>query len=175
MQIEVKLPEELEEGGDVLDVFVSVGDVVEADQGLIEIETDKATTEVPSSHAGKITEIRVSEGDTLPAGGTILVLEVTADESSPANAPASPEPISEQQADVAPAPPEQPEEESTAVVNEPPPIPEPSPPVPPPTPSSAVPAPTVQEPAIAAEPSGRQLAPARARRPPFCSRGRCRQ
>ena len=77
MQVEVKLPNDLEEGGSVLDVFVSVGDEIEVEQGLIEIETDKATVEVPSSHAGKIVELKVQEGDSLAAGDTIVLLETT--------------------------------------------------------------------------------------------------
>ena len=50
----------------MLDVFVQVGDEVQVEQGLIELETDKATVEVPSTHAGKVVELRVQEGDAWP-------------------------------------------------------------------------------------------------------------
>lgn len=149
MQIEVKLPEDLEEGGDILDVFVSVGDTIEEEQGIVEIETDKATVEVPSSHAGKVTQILVKEGDTLAAGGTILVLE-TADASAPepaapAAAPAaeSPEPAPTTTA----APPAEPVPpvvaEAPAAATSPAPAPAPAPvatPVEPASPASLAPA-----------------------------------
>ncbi len=59
----------------VIAVLVSVGDTVEKEDPLIELESDKATMEVPSSHAGKITEIKVSEGDKVTEGDVILVIE----------------------------------------------------------------------------------------------------
>ena len=91
MQVEVKAPEDLEDGGDILDVFVSVGEEVSKGQDLIEVETDKATTPVPSSHGGKVVDIKVNVGDTIAAGGTILVLESSDAGSAPA-APATPAP-----------------------------------------------------------------------------------
>ncbi|QFT61342.1 dihydrolipoyl dehydrogenase [Roseivivax sp. THAF30] len=59
----------------VITVLVSVGDTVEKEDPLIELESDKATMEVPSSHAGKITEIKVAEGDTVSEGDVIMVIE----------------------------------------------------------------------------------------------------
>ncbi|SPJ22756.1 dihydrolipoyl dehydrogenase [Palleronia abyssalis] len=59
----------------VVAVLVSVGDTVAKEDPLIELESDKATMEVPSSAAGKITEIRVKEGDSVTQGDVILVLE----------------------------------------------------------------------------------------------------
>ncbi|SLN61448.1 Dihydrolipoyl dehydrogenase [Roseivivax jejudonensis] len=59
----------------VITVLVSVGDTVEKEDPLIELESDKATMEVPSSHAGKITEIKVKEGDSVSEGDVIIVLE----------------------------------------------------------------------------------------------------
>lgn len=91
MELEIKLPE-LGSGitaGDVLDVLVAVGDQVENEQGILEIETDKATVTVPSSAAGKVTRILVKRGDSLPIGGTILVLEVA---KTAATAPPAPQP-----------------------------------------------------------------------------------
>ena len=65
MSIEVKLPElgDNIESGTVVSVFVSEGDNVDQDQALIELETDKAVVEVPSSSAGKIGKILVKKGD----------------------------------------------------------------------------------------------------------------
>ncbi|MHA7874991.1 dihydrolipoyl dehydrogenase [Roseivivax sp.] len=81
----------------VVSVLVSVGDTVAEEDPLIELESDKATMEVPSSGAGKITEIKVKEGDTLSQGDVILVLEAAegagdADSgaSEPAEAPKAP-------------------------------------------------------------------------------------
>lgn len=87
MPIEVKLPN-LGEGvdsGDVADLLVAVGDVVSKDQGLLDIETGKATMQVPSSHAGKVLQVHVKKGQTLKVGDLILTLEGAA---APAAAPA---------------------------------------------------------------------------------------
>ena len=88
MATEVKLPELGDgiESGDVLEVFVSVGDVISEGQDIIEMETDKATVPVPSSLGGKVTKILVSEGDTVPIGGAILEVEAAA-ASAPATKP----------------------------------------------------------------------------------------
>ncbi|WP_323766251.1 dihydrolipoyl dehydrogenase [Marinovum sp.] len=93
--MEVKVPD-IGDFSDVpvLTILVSVGDTVAAEDPLIELESDKATMEVPSPAAGKVTEIKVSEGDTVSEGTVIMVLEGadagTADEGSkePEKAPA---------------------------------------------------------------------------------------
>ena len=74
--MDIKLPELGEgiESGDVLSVLVSEGDTVAKDQGLIELETDKASVEIPSTHAGTITKIHVNAGQTLGVGGVIVSL-----------------------------------------------------------------------------------------------------
>ena len=59
----------------VVGVLVSVGDTVAKEDPLIELESDKATMEVPSPEAGKIAEIRVKEGDKVSEGDVIVVLE----------------------------------------------------------------------------------------------------
>lgn len=77
MAIEVKLPEigpDIE-SGDVLDILVSEGDVIKKDQDIVEMETDKATMNVPSSHAGKVVKIHVAKGDSVPVGGVLITLE----------------------------------------------------------------------------------------------------
>ncbi|HYB96350.1 MAG TPA: 2-oxo acid dehydrogenase subunit E2 [Vicinamibacterales bacterium] len=61
--------------GDVLKVLVKAGDSVAVDQPVLELETDKATIEVPSDVAGKITEVRVKPGDKVKPGQSVLVLD----------------------------------------------------------------------------------------------------
>ncbi len=75
---EIRLPEISEnvESGDVIKVLVAVGDSVEVDQPLVELETDKAVFEVPSTVAGTVTEIRVKEGDSINVGDVILAVAV---------------------------------------------------------------------------------------------------
>lgn len=152
MAVEVKVPEELEDGGDVLDVFVSVGDTITAGQGLVEVETDKATVEVESTHAGTVTEIRVNAGDTLKPGDTIVVV----DSVEAATPPPAPEP----EAPAAEAPPEPaPEPEPPAPAPEPAPTPEPvvstppTPPAPPAAPATPPPAPVAAPAATASSSS----------------------
>jgi dihydrolipoamide dehydrogenase len=59
----------------VVSVLVSVGDTVAAEDPLIELESDKATMEVPSPAAGVVKEIKVTEGDNVSEGSLILVLD----------------------------------------------------------------------------------------------------
>ncbi|NND89315.1 MAG: dihydrolipoyllysine-residue acetyltransferase [Granulosicoccus sp.] len=59
----------------VISILVGVGDSVAAEDPLIELESDKATMEVPSPAAGVVREIRVSEGDLVSMGSMVLVLE----------------------------------------------------------------------------------------------------
>jgi len=81
MSEEVKLPEisESVESGQVISVLVKVGDFVEKDQSLLELETDKAAFEVPSPMAGKVTEIIVKEGDTVKVGQAIAKIDTQAE------------------------------------------------------------------------------------------------
>jgi len=62
----------------VIEVLVAVGDTVAQDQGLVTLESDKATMEVPSAYAGVVKELKVKVGDTLSEGGVVAVIE-TAD------------------------------------------------------------------------------------------------
>src|SRR3546814_15254065 len=59
----------------VIEVLVAVGDTVDKDQGLVTLESDKATMEVPSSVAGVVKELKVKVGDTLSEGGGVAVIE----------------------------------------------------------------------------------------------------
>lgn len=97
MATEVKLPELGDgiESGDVLEIFVSVGDVISAGQDIIEMETDKATVPVPASSGGTVVKINVSEGDTVPIGGVILEVEAAAGAAVAQPADTTPEPKAE--------------------------------------------------------------------------------
>ena len=91
---EVKLPElgENIEKGDVVRVLVNVGDVIKPDQPIVELETDKATIEVPTSVGGTIAEIRVKAGDKVKVGQVMLVVnEGAAAETVAAEAKPAPE------------------------------------------------------------------------------------
>jgi len=91
MAQEIRVPE-VSDGvteGLVISVAVAVGDKVEADQTLLEMETDKAVVAIPSPFAGTITEIRVSEGETVQVGAVIMTGESDGGEvAAPAPAPA---------------------------------------------------------------------------------------
>ncbi len=95
--IEVKVPD-IGDYSDVpvIEVLVAVGDTVKKDQGLVTLESDKATLEVPSSAAGVVKEIKVKLGDTLSEGAVVVVLdaegaaEVPAKAAAPAPAAAAP-------------------------------------------------------------------------------------
>ena len=91
MATEVKLPELGDgiESGDVLEIFVSVGDVVTAGQDVVELETDKATVPVPTSVAGKVTKIVVAEGDTVSVGAVLLEIEASQSVAAAATSPES--------------------------------------------------------------------------------------
>lgn len=93
MAVEFKLPDlgENIEGGDVLSVLVQVGDVLQPHQAVLEIETDKATVEVPCPQGGRVVEVLVKAGDTVPVGAVLLRLEpVGSGASAPAARPAAP-------------------------------------------------------------------------------------
>lgn len=72
---------------DVIEVAIKVGDRVNVDQTLITLEGDKATMEVPSSHAGVISEVKIKVGDKVSAGTVVAMVEAAA---SQASAPAAP-------------------------------------------------------------------------------------
>lgn len=61
--------------GDVLKVLVQAGDTIAVDQPIVELETDKATIEVPSDVAGKVKEVKAKAGDKLKPGQVVLVME----------------------------------------------------------------------------------------------------
>ncbi len=86
---EVKLPD-IGEGvteGELVKWLVKVGDVVEADQPVAEVMTDKATVEVPTPFAGTVKELKAQEGDTLPIETVMLMLEPSGGGAEKAAAP----------------------------------------------------------------------------------------
>ncbi len=146
--VQVTLPEIGDgiDSGDILDVFVSVGDVIKEGQDIVEIETDKATVAVPSTSAGKVTKILVKTGDSVPVGGPLLEVEAadggTATPEKPAAEPPkaeapkpAPEPVAEAPKPV-PAP-----EPAAPVAQEKPAAAAPSAPAPPPAPVASAPKP----------------------------------
>ncbi len=81
----------------VVSVLVSVGDTVAAEDPLIEVESDKATMEVPSPAAGVVKDIKLAEGDAVSEGSLILVLEVEGAAEAPtaavSEAPSAPQAV----------------------------------------------------------------------------------
>ena len=99
--IEVKIPDIGDfKDVDVVEVLVKAGDKVEKEQSLLSLESDKATIEIPSPHAGVVKELRVKVGDKLSQGATVLMLE----ESSGAAAPAAASPVNLAPPSSSPAP-----------------------------------------------------------------------
>ncbi|MDP6698370.1 MAG: dihydrolipoyllysine-residue acetyltransferase [Candidatus Latescibacteria bacterium] len=107
MPTEFTLPDlgENIESGDVVSVLVAIGDTLAEDQPVIELETDKAVIEVPSSVAGTITEILIQQGDTLAVGQAILKVESAAQEQSAAPAAPAPQPAAPREEAPTPATP----------------------------------------------------------------------
>jgi pyruvate dehydrogenase E2 component (dihydrolipoamide acetyltransferase) len=98
---EFKLPEVGEgiDAGTVVAVLVSVGDRIEVDQPVLELETDKAVVEVPSSVAGTVESIAVEEGQEVPIGSTILTVgEGDGAAQEPADQPPADEPPADEPA-----------------------------------------------------------------------------
>ena len=83
-----ELGENIEEG-DVVRVLVRPGDTLEPDQPVLELETDKATIEVPSSVSGVIREVRVKPGDKVKVGQAILSVDESAESPAAPDAAAA--------------------------------------------------------------------------------------
>ena len=83
--IEVKVPDigDFSEVA-VIELLVKPGDTVKAEQSLITVQSDKASMEIPSSHAGVVKELRVALGDKVAEGSVVLVLEASGAISEPA-------------------------------------------------------------------------------------------
>jgi pyruvate dehydrogenase E2 component (dihydrolipoamide acetyltransferase) len=114
---EFKVPElgENVASGDVTRVLVNVGDTIKQEQPVLELETDKATIEVPSSVAGVVKEIKVKKGDKVKVGAVVLTVDSPSSNGGAANGGGA-------AAEAAAPPAEKPEAEQAAK-----PTPEPSP------------------------------------------------
>ncbi len=127
-QVEIKVPDigdfkEVE----VIELLVKPGDTVKAEQSLITVESDKASMEIPSSHAGVVKELRIKIGDKVAEGSLILMLDVSGADN--ASAPltsvspsqtasiSAPAPVANSAPQTAPAPAPQSAPVSTAPVS----------------------------------------------------------
>jgi pyruvate dehydrogenase E2 component (dihydrolipoamide acetyltransferase) len=138
---EFKVPElgENVAGGDVMRVMVNVGDTIARDQPVLELETDKATIEVPSTVTGVVKEVRVKSGDKVKVGAVVLTVDDAAGDGASAADQAQPK--AEAKAPPAAAAPEsdqRPSEEQNQA--------------PPPPPAAAAPSEPEEAPAEKAEP-----------------------
>ena len=82
-QVELKVPD-LGEFSDVevIEILVKPGDVVAVEDPLVTLETDKASMDVPASHAGRIVSVTAATGDRVNTGDTVAVVEAAADDTS---------------------------------------------------------------------------------------------
>ncbi|NTX44757.1 dihydrolipoyl dehydrogenase [Burkholderia cepacia] len=103
--IEVKIPDIGDFSGvDVIEVNVKPGDVIEKEQTLITLESDKASMEVPSDVAGTVKEVKVKAGEKVSQGTVIAIVEASAGAAAPAKAPEAPKPAAAAPAPAAAAP-----------------------------------------------------------------------
>ena len=103
--IDIAIPDIGEDGEvEAIEVLVSVGDVIEEEDGLITLETDKATMDVPSTHAGTVLEVFVSTGDKVKQGSLVIKLETTGSAAPVAATPAVAAPVAAPVVAAAPAP-----------------------------------------------------------------------
>ena len=88
--IEIKVPDigDFDEVA-VIELLVKAGDTIKSEQSLITVESDKASMEIPSSHAGVVKELRVKLGDKVKEGSVVLVLEGEASDTAGAGSGAS--------------------------------------------------------------------------------------
>jgi pyruvate dehydrogenase E2 component (dihydrolipoamide acetyltransferase) len=84
----------------VISVFIASGDTVDKDAPLVELESEKATMEVPATTAGRIRDVKVRVGDKVSQGDVLAIVETTAAASAPSEPAATPAPV----AAAAPAP-----------------------------------------------------------------------
>ncbi|HWU33829.1 MAG TPA: dihydrolipoyl dehydrogenase [Methylovorus sp.] len=93
---------------DVIEVLVKVGDVIAKEDALVTLESDKASMDIPSSHAGTVKEVKIKVGDKVAKGSLILLVEASAAEAAPvaasAPAPAAAAPAPTPAVSAAPAP-----------------------------------------------------------------------
>ena len=92
MATEFRLPDlgENIESGDVVNVLVNEGDEIQPEQNIVEIETDKATVEVPCPFGGRVAKIHVKPGDTVEIGGLLITVDSGDGKSSGSSSKAKP-------------------------------------------------------------------------------------
>ncbi|WP_281915517.1 dihydrolipoyllysine-residue acetyltransferase [Caldimonas thermodepolymerans] len=101
--VEVKVPDIGDfKDVEIIEVLVQPGDTIKAEQSLVTVESDKASMEIPSSHAGVVKELKVKLGDKVSEGSLLLLLEA-ADAAAAAPAPAAAAPAAEPAPAPAPA------------------------------------------------------------------------
>jgi len=100
--VDIQVPDigDFDEVG-VIELLVKPGDIIKVEQSLITVESDKASMEIPSSHAGQVKELRVQVGDKVKEGSVLLTLEV-AGAAGAANAAGATEPATPTAAAAAP-------------------------------------------------------------------------
>ncbi len=88
MSIEIAVPDigDFKEVA-IIELLVKPGDTIKAEQSLITVESDKASMEIPSSHAGVVKELKVAMGDKVSEGTLLLLLEVAGAGASPSPQP----------------------------------------------------------------------------------------
>src|SRR6187401_3246211 len=103
--IEIRVPDIGGHSGvPVIEVLVKAGDSIGKDQGLVTLESDKATMEVPSSAAGVVKELKVKLGDKLAEGCVVAILETDAADAAPPPKTSSASPGEKASAIAPPAP-----------------------------------------------------------------------
>ena len=85
----------------VIEVLVKPGDTVKVEQSLVTVESDKASMEIPSTHAGVVKEVKIKVGDKVSEGSVLLTIEAAA--GAPAGSP-SPQPSPQRGEGASPAP-----------------------------------------------------------------------
>jgi pyruvate dehydrogenase E2 component (dihydrolipoamide acetyltransferase) len=110
MATEFKLPDlgENIEAGDIVQMLVKEGDVIEAGQNVLEIETEKAVVELPCPHAGRVVKVHVKAGDHVPVGALLLTIDTGAAAGAGSAAVSEAPPASSAPARVPPKPAEKP-------------------------------------------------------------------
>src|SRR3954463_7488932 len=71
----------------VIELLVKPGDTIKAEQSLVTVESDKASMEIPSTHAGVVKEVKVKVGDKVSEGSVLLLIEAAAGASAPSPSP----------------------------------------------------------------------------------------
>lgn len=98
-QIELKVPDVGGEEVEVIEILVSEGDTVEQEDGIVTVESDKASMDIPASSGGKITELKVKVGDTISEGDVLALMEASGGDSDESDSDDKAEDQSDEKAD----------------------------------------------------------------------------